>query len=108
MYITYTVRKGDTLSGIGAEYGVAWYKLAEYNSLADPGLIYPGQIIKIPADELPDEAEPVSYTVQAGDSLWKISRQLLGSGWRFTEIMQLNGLRSISIKPGDVLEIPRE
>ena len=108
VYITYTVRKGDTLSGIGAEYGVAWYKLAEYNSLADPGLIYPGQIIKIPADELPDEAEPVSYTVQAGDSLWKISRQLLGSGWRFTEIMQLNGLRSISIKPGDVLEIPRE
>ena len=108
VYITYTVRKGDTLSGIGAEYSVAWSKLAEYNSLADPGLIYPGQIIKIPADELPDEAKPVSYTVQAGDSLWKISRQLLGSGWRFTEIMQLNGLRSISIKPGDVLEIPRE
>ena len=107
VYITYTVRKGDTLSGIGAEYGVAWYKLAEFNSLADPSLIYPGQVIKIPADELPEEPEPVSYTVQAGDSLWKISRQFLSSGWRFNEIMQLNGLRSISIKPGDVLYIPQ-
>lgn len=44
----YTVVKGDTLSGIAARYGSTWRKLAEYNSITDPNLIFPGQRIKIP------------------------------------------------------------
>lgn len=46
--VVYTVKSGDTLSGICAKYGANWKKVAEYNKLKNPHLIYPGQKIKIP------------------------------------------------------------
>lgn len=45
--ITYTVKKGDTLSGICAKYGLNWGDVAEYNNLENPDLIFPGQKIKL-------------------------------------------------------------
>ena len=45
---TYTVKSGDTLSGIAAKYGTTYQKLASYNGIADPNKIYPGQKITIP------------------------------------------------------------
>lgn len=44
---TYTVRSGDTLSGIAAKYGTSWQALAAKNGLANPNLIYPGQTLTI-------------------------------------------------------------
>ena len=44
---TYTVRSGDTLSGIAARYGTSWQTLAQKNGLSNPNLIYPGQVLKI-------------------------------------------------------------
>lgn len=44
----YTVKKGDTLSGIASKYGTTYQTLAKYNGIADPSLIFPGQKIKIP------------------------------------------------------------
>lgn len=46
--MAYTVKAGDWLSKIGMTYGVDWRVLAEYNNLANPNLIFPGQIIMIP------------------------------------------------------------
>lgn len=46
---SYTVVSGDTLSGIGAKFGVDWHKIAEINHIENPNLIYPGQVFKIPA-----------------------------------------------------------
>lgn len=45
----YTVTSGDTLSGIARKYGTTYQKLASYNGIANPNLIYVGQKIKIPA-----------------------------------------------------------
>lgn len=47
---TYTVRSGDTLSGIGQKYGVSWQDIFEANRdiLDNPDLIRPGQELKIP------------------------------------------------------------
>ena len=44
----YTVKKGDTLSGIAAKYGTTYQKLAKYNGIQNPDLIHVGQKIKIP------------------------------------------------------------
>ena len=44
----YTVKAGDTLSGIAARFGTTYQALAEYNGISNPNVIYPGQTIKIP------------------------------------------------------------
>ena len=45
---TYTVKKGDTLSEIGAKYGVSYQKIAKANNIKNPDLIFPGQKFIIP------------------------------------------------------------
>lgn len=43
----YTVKSGDTLSGIAAKYGTTYQKLAEINGISNPNKIYVGQKITI-------------------------------------------------------------
>ena len=49
---SYTVVSGDALWKIAVKYNTTWEALAKYNNLANPHLIFPGQIIKIPVVEL--------------------------------------------------------
>lgn len=44
----YTVKKGDTLSGIARKYGTTVAALAATNGIANPNLIRVGQVLKIP------------------------------------------------------------
>lgn len=44
----YTVKSGDTLSGIAAKYGTSYQKLAQINGISNPNLIHVGQTIKLP------------------------------------------------------------
>lgn len=44
---TYTVKSGDTLSGIAAKYGTTYQEIARKNGIANPNKIYPGQVLKI-------------------------------------------------------------
>ena len=43
----YTVRSGDTLSGIAARYGTTYQHLAQVNGIANPNLIFVGQKIRV-------------------------------------------------------------
>jgi hypothetical protein len=45
---TYYVSWGDTLSAIAARYHTSWQRLASYNHLANPNLIFPAETICIP------------------------------------------------------------
>ena len=45
---TYTVQAGDTLAAIAGAHGTTWEQLAGINHTANPHLILPGQIVKIP------------------------------------------------------------
>lgn len=49
-YITYTVKKGDTLDSIAKRYETTWQKIYNDNRSilgGNPSLIYPGQVLKI-------------------------------------------------------------
>jgi len=57
----YTVKEGDVLWKIAKKYETTWQALAEYNKLANPHLIYPGQKLAIPdggAAPAPEQQEP--------------------------------------------------
>ena len=43
----YTVRSGDTLSGIAGRYGLSYTSVAEMNDIASPYRIYVGQSIRL-------------------------------------------------------------
>jgi LysM repeat protein len=47
------------------------------------------------------------YTVQKGDSLWKIAEKFLGNGSKYPEIKNLNSLVSDTIYPEQILKIPK-
>jgi LysM repeat protein len=44
----YSVKKGDTLSGIASMYGTTWKTLASYNNLSNPNKLFVNQEIRIP------------------------------------------------------------
>ena len=45
--VYYTVKSGDTLSGIAQKYGTTYTKLAQMNGISDPNKIYVGQKIRV-------------------------------------------------------------
>jgi 5'-nucleotidase len=47
--VIYIVVPGDVLWKIAAQYNLTYQELAEYNNIVNPHLIYPDQIIKVPA-----------------------------------------------------------
>lgn len=44
---TYIVKAGDTLSEIAAKYGTTYQELAQNNGIANPDVIYVGQMLKV-------------------------------------------------------------
>jgi LysM repeat protein len=46
---TYVVQRGDWLTRIAQRFGVSLWSLLQANPLMNPNLIYPGQVLIIPA-----------------------------------------------------------
>lgn len=46
--LVYMLKKGDSLSSIGRQFGVEYPAIVKLNNIDDPDLIYPGQVFKIP------------------------------------------------------------
>lgn len=63
-------------------------------------------VAKVMAGKNISEDRYIIHTVVKGDSLWKISKKYLGSGFKYTEIKKLNGLKSNAIYSGQKLKIP--
>jgi LysM repeat protein len=124
----YTVRKGDTLSGIASAYGTSWKNLSEHNGLSDPHKLYVGQEIRIPgtlsasapvvrSSSSPGSsassgssgrgaiAQGSSYVIQKGDTLSGIAKR---AGLSVAEIKAANALDSSIIVAGKSLSIPKK
>ena len=104
---TYTVVSGDSLSGIAGRLGVSLTDLTAVNGIADPSLIFPGQVLIVPIPPAaPAQPPPVAstYTVVSGDSLSRIAGRL---GVSLTDLIAVNGIADPSlIFPGQVLIVP--
>jgi LysM repeat protein len=73
----YTVKKGDTLSGIAAKHGVTLQDLLQHNpGIQNPDVIDVGMKIKIPASKSPAPSGDWmhQHKVVQGDTLWKLSK----------------------------------
>lgn len=93
---TYTVRYGDTLSGIASRYGTSTSTLASINGISNPNWIYPGQVLKLSGG-----SSARSYTVRSGDTLSGIASRL-GTSW--TALKAKNGVVNANlIYPGQTL-----
>lgn len=103
--VYYTVQSGDTLSRIAQRYNTTYKYLADLNGIANPNLIYPGQVLTISgAYSSNTNTESVTtYTVKTGDCLYTIGKRL-GVSW--LDIANRNGIHSpYIIHPGQVLAV---
>lgn len=50
--MTYTVKKGDTLTAIAVTFGTTVRDLVSLNGIKNPNLIKPGQVLQIPEKQV--------------------------------------------------------
>lgn len=97
---TYTVKSGDTLSGIAAAYGTDYQTLAANNGISNPNLIYVGQVLQVTSSA---STGSVYYTVQSGDNLSAIAVRY---GTSYQSLANLNGISNPNlIYSGQVLRV---
>ena len=93
----YTVRKGDTLSGIGDMFNVTINTILWANNLKKGAVVHEGDTLVI----LPISG--LQYTVKKGDTLASIVKKYGGDKG---EIMVFNNLDSEKLTAGEVIVIP--
>lgn len=109
----YTVKAGDTLSGIANNYQTTVNTLARLNNLSNPNLIYVGQRLLVQQAATPSQPQTTTpststttaatYTVKAGDTLGQIAANHQTS---VNQLVQLNKLANPNlIYVGQVLTI---
>ena len=106
---SYTVKTGDTLSGIAAKQGVGLSTLLSANGLSTSSVIYPGQSLKLSGSSASSTVSTASstsggsYKVKSGDTLSGIAAsQKVG----LSTLLKANGLSASSvIYPGQQLKL---
>ena len=101
---TYTVQRNDNLTEIAARFGTTVAELVRLNNIADPNLIYPGQVLIIrEGGSVTPPSGATTYTVQRGDTLSEIAGRF---GTTVSELVRLNNIADRDlIYPGQVLII---
>lgn len=99
----YTIKRGDTLWGISRRYGVSVQNIVSWNNIQNPNLVYPGQRLILYGNYSSSNNENVYYTVQRGDTLWRIARRYRTCPIR---IARINSIANPNlIYPGQILKI---
>jgi peptidoglycan lytic transglycosylase D len=117
----YTVRRGDTLSGLALRFGTSVRKLKQRNGIGRRNRIYVGKVLKLPEAKRPRRNKsfrvvqakaPVqeittvstgSYRVRKNDNLSKIAKRFKTNS---VKLARLNGIKNPnSLYPGQTLLI---
>lgn len=108
--ITYTVKRGDTLSKIANVYGVTVTHIVEINNIQNPNLIYPGEKLRITESNI-QELEPMKtqisngyyYVIRKGDTLSQIAKLYNVS---INYLINTNNIKNPNlIYPGQIIKI---
>lgn len=103
-YIDYRVKSGDTLSEISKNYNVPINKLAEVNGIKNVDLIYSGQLLLIPRNEVQDFSV-FYYKVLLGDTLSGIANKF---NTTVEELVRINNIKDVNlIYVNQILRVPR-
>ncbi|QFG14833.1 endolysin [Arthrobacter phage Lymara] len=102
------VDAGDTLAGIAAQFGVDLGALISLNGITNPDLIFPGQLLNLPAKvaapAAPAPAAVRQVVVESGDTLGGIATQF---GVDVGALARVNGITNPDyIQAGQVLNLP--
>ena len=109
---TYTVRSGDTLSGIASRFGTSVAALASRNGISNPNMIYVGQRLVVGAGAPPVTTTPTpapqqgssTYSVRPGDTLSGIASRF---GTTVSTLASLNGISNPNlIYVGQTIRLP--
>jgi membrane-bound lytic murein transglycosylase D len=133
-FIVHVLERGENLGTISRRYGTSVQTIMDLNNIDNPRRIRNGTKLQIPVNvdsiqsrrkrseasgqaknsakttkkevSTPrDEGSFLSYEVQAGDTLWDLSKRF---GVTVADIKQINGLNQArSIKAGDTIKIPK-
>lgn len=100
---TYTVKSGDSLWNIANRYGTTVANLKSLNNLTSDALQI-GQVLRVPSSEKDtNQNTSNTYTVKAGDSLYKIANNY---NTTVNQIKALNNLTNDTLQIGQTLLIP--
>lgn len=110
--LTHIVKSGDVLGKIAEKYGVSVSEIKQWNQLKD-NTIKVGQRLTVYTGKAPAHSENPAgaaaghtiYTVKSGDSFYSIAKNYPGVSAQ--NIMDYNGMRSSSLKPGMKIKIPQ-
>ncbi len=99
----YIVKQNDTLSKIANMYNTTYQKLADYNNIKNPDLIFVGQKIIIPSN-----CNKITYVVKSGDTLSSIANDY-NTTWQklYKDNIVVIGDNPNLIYPGQKLTINR-
>ncbi|OAQ47604.1 LysM peptidoglycan-binding domain-containing protein [Enterococcus faecium] len=118
---TYTVQSGDSVWGISNKFGIKMDQLIQWNNIQN-NFIYPGQKLTIKGSQENGSSTNNSgnntnssgnagtsnggqttgakYTVQSGDSVWKISND---HGITMAQLIEWNNIKNNFVYPGQQL-----
>ena len=109
---SYTVKSGDTLSGIASQYNTTVNQIVSLNQLSNPNLIYVGQVLKLKNSQTTNPSSSSSstaattvgtYTVKAGDTLSAIASRYSTSSSTLASLNSLSNPNLIYV--GQVLKV---
>lgn len=94
---SYTVRSGDTISGIAQRFGLSMDTVISFNGIQDARNLSVGTVLTVP------DSDGLKYRVRRGDYLGGIAKK---NGIALNELLDSNGLETSVIVPGQELFIP--
>ena len=103
--VTHVVQRGENLFRIALRYGTTVQAIASASGIANPAMIYVGQVLVIPSGtQPPAPSGGTTYVVQPGDNLFRIA---LRYNLSYLYLAQYNSIANPAhIYVGQVIRIP--